>query len=119
MARMKNNSGTGWLRASLSIALAALVSGCSGLGLTGDDIPDFIRGGILHEYYDGKTNDLLTGGLGSAGLANANPPPFTNPVQPTAAELRTRAIHANYRALVDMTPGGGYGMLYGPAVGIE
>ena len=86
--------------------------------MPGDDIPDFIRGDILHEYYDGKTNDLLTGGLGSAGLANANPPPFANPAQPTAAELRTRAIHANYRALVDMTPGGGYGTLYGPAVGI-
>jgi hydroxybutyrate-dimer hydrolase len=118
MARMKNNSGTEWLRAPLSIALAALVSGCAGLGAPGDEPPDFIRGDIRHEYYDGKTNDLLTGGLGSAGLANANPPPFANPAQPTAAELRTRAIHANYRALVDMTPGGGYGTLYGPAVGI-
>src|SRR5688500_4287436 len=86
MARMKNNSGTEWLRAPLSIALAALVSGCAGLGAPGNEPPDFIRGDIRHEYYDGKTNDLLTGGLGSAGLANANPPPFANPAQPTAAE---------------------------------
>jgi len=122
MAGMKNKSGTEWLRASLSIALATalttLISGCAGLGLPDDQTPDFIRGDILHEYYDGKTNDLLTGGLGSAGLANPNPPPFAAPSRPTAAELRTRAIHANYRALVDMTPGGGYGTLYGPAVGI-
>jgi hydroxybutyrate-dimer hydrolase len=122
MAGMKNKSGTEWLQASISTALATalitLVFGCAGLGSSGDQTPDFIRGDILHEYYDGKTNDLLTGGLGSAGLANANPPPFANPAQPTAAELRTRAIHANYRALVDMTPGGGYGTLYGPAVGI-
>ena len=100
--------GTTPLRAfvpvTLALALATLVSGCAGVGLPDDGPPGFIRGEILHTYYDGKTNDLLTGGLGSAGLANANPPPFANPVQPTAVELRTRAIHANYRALVDMTP---------------
>ena len=80
---MKNKSGTEWLRAPLSdIALIVLASGCTGLGSSGDDTPDFVRGGVLHEYYDGKTNDLLTGGLGSAGLANANPPPFANPPNP-------------------------------------
>jgi hydroxybutyrate-dimer hydrolase len=116
---MKNNNGTEWLRASLpAVLMAALVSGCAGLGLSDDEQPDFIRGEILHEYYDGRTNDLLTGGLGSVGLANPNPPPFADPGHPSASELRIRAIHANYRALVDMTPGGGYGTLYGPAVGI-
>lgn len=107
----------------ISLLGSALLAGCAGLDtpggdVPGDDLPGFVRGGILHERYDGRTDDLLTGGLGSAGLANPSPPTFADPSHPTAAELRTRAIHANYRALVDMTPGGGYGTLYGPAVGI-
>jgi hydroxybutyrate-dimer hydrolase len=107
-----------FLLVTLALTLATFVSGCAGVGLPDDGTPDFIRGEILHTYYDGRTDDLLTGGLGSAGLAKATPPDFADQAHPTAAELRTRAIYANYRALVDMTPGGGYGTLYGPAVGI-
>jgi hydroxybutyrate-dimer hydrolase len=80
--------------------------------------PGFIKGEILSATYDGVSNDLLTGGLGKTGLALAAPP-FADPLHPTAAELRTRAIHTNYRALVDMTPGGGYGVFYGPNVTLD
>lgn len=66
--------------------------------------------------YDGVTNDLLTGGLGATGLANPIAPVVSSP--PTAEELRTLAIYNNYRALIDMTGGGGYGVLYGPSVEI-
>lgn len=66
--------------------------------------------------YDGITDDLLTGGLGKDGLADATPPAFADPLNPTAAELRRLAIHGNYRALIDTTNGGGYGRLYGPNV---
>jgi hypothetical protein len=41
------------------------------------------------------------------------------PAQPTAAELRRAAIYNNYRALVDMTAAGGYGLLYGPNVAAD
>jgi hydroxybutyrate-dimer hydrolase len=58
-------------------------------------------------------DDLLTGGLGRTGLAGAAPG-FANPAAPTAAELRRRAIHTNYRAVLDITAAGGYGTLYGP-----
>ena len=79
--------------------------------------PNFISGPISRIVYDGKTDDLLTGGLGKDGLAfEAKPPEFANPVDPTAAELRRLAIYSNYRALVDTTEGGGYGRLYGPNV---
>ena len=44
------------------------------------------------------------------------PPGFVDPLNPTAEELRRLAIYNNYRALVDPTPGGGYGTLYGPNV---
>lgn len=81
--------------------------------------PGFIVGEVLKTRYDGVTNDLLTGGLGRDGLANPTPPPFADPLNPTAEELRTRAIHANYRALVDTAPGGGYGTLFGPNVNAE
>src|ERR1700680_61085 len=71
---------------------------------------------LLHTHYDGVTNDLLTAGLGRTGLGLATPPGFADPLHPTAEELRRLAIYNNYRALVDPTPGGGGGTLYGPNV---
>ena len=72
--------------------------------------------GVLHTHYDGITNDLLTAGLGKSGLGNSTPPGFVDPLHPTAEELRRLAIYENYRALVDPTPGGGFGLFYGPNV---
>ena len=72
--------------------------------------------GVLHTHYDGVTNDLLTAGLGKSGLGSGTPPTFADPLNPTAEELRRSAIYNNYRALIDPTPGGGYGTLYGPNV---
>jgi hydroxybutyrate-dimer hydrolase len=66
--------------------------------------------------YNGTTDDLLTGGLGRTGLAGAAPA-VSNP--PTAAELRRLAIYNNYRALVDITAAGGYGVLYGPNIDVN
>ena len=71
---------------------------------------------ISVKSYDGTTDDLLTGGLGRTGLGAATGPTFANPTSPTAAELRKSAIYNNYRALIDPTPAGGYGTLYGPNV---
>src|ERR1051325_6276465 len=62
--------------------------------------PAFIQGPVSANFYDGTTNDLLTAGLGKS-------------------ELRRNAIYGNYRALVDMTPAGGYGVLYGPNIDLE
>ena len=72
--------------------------------------------GVIHTHYDGATNDLLTAGLGKSGLGSATAPTFANPLSPTTEELRRSAIYNNYRALIDPTPGGGYGTLYGPNV---
>jgi hydroxybutyrate-dimer hydrolase len=71
---------------------------------------------VLRTHYDGVTNDLLTAGLGKTGLGSTTPPGFADPLHPTAEELRRSAIYNNYRALIDPTPGGGYGTLYGPNV---
>ena len=67
--------------------------------------------------YDGVSDDLLTAGLGKTGMGSATPPGFVDAANPTAAELRRRAIYTNYRALIDPSVAGGYGRLYGPNIG--
>jgi len=58
-------------------------------------------------------DDLLTAGLGLAGLQAPTPPAFARPDAPTPAELRRRAIWSNWRGIADLSPTGGYGTLYG------
>jgi len=58
-------------------------------------------------------DDLLTAGLGEAGLRSATPPTFLDAEAPTANELRRRAIWTNWRGIADLSPGGGYGEFYG------
>lgn len=61
----------------------------------------------------GEHDDLLSAGLGLDGLRAMAPPAFADAAQPTAAELRRRALWANWRGIADLAPGGGYGELYG------
>jgi hydroxybutyrate-dimer hydrolase len=58
-------------------------------------------------------DDLLTAGLGMAGLRSVTPPAFTDPAHPTPAELRRRAIWSNWRGIADLSDDGGFGALYG------
>ena len=57
-------------------------------------------------------DDLLSAGLGLAGLAGVVVP-FADVVQPTAEELRRRAIQSSWKGLADLGPLGGYGTVYG------
>ncbi|PJK06637.1 hydrogenase [Lysobacteraceae bacterium NML71-0210] len=59
------------------------------------------------------TDDLLSAGLGLAGLRSQQPPAFANSRKPTPAELRRRAIWSSWRGIADLSPSGGYGRLYG------
>lgn len=63
-------------------------------------------------------DDLLTAGLGIAGLRGLAPPPFADVAAPTAAELRRRAIWSNWRGIADLAPGGGYGEIYGSTASV-
>src|SRR5438067_1258111 len=85
-----------------------------GMARTPNNKPAFV-GAIKSACYDGVSNDLLTAGLGKTGLAGAAPG-FANPLAPTAAELRRRAIWTNYRAVLDITVAGGYSRFYGPNI---
>jgi hydroxybutyrate-dimer hydrolase len=67
----------------------------------------------LHEgpqtYYDGKSDDLVTAGLGAQAMLGS-PPGYADPEHPTAAELRRAALF--FRA----SQGQGFGRLFGPNV---
>ena len=60
----------------------------------------------------------LTAGLGLGGLRAMTPPAFADVAAPTSGELRRRALWANWRGIADLTPGGGYGSLYGSTAAI-
>ena len=74
--------------------------------------PDFIAFERTTSY-DGTTDDLLTAGLGVSGLQGPAPA-VSSP--PRAAELRRLAVYSNYRAIIDTSPDGGFGRLFGPNV---
>jgi len=102
------------------LVAGALMAGCGGGG-GGDSaayniLPSFITGAIGKIAYDGASDDLLTAGLGKSGLQSATAPAIADAANPTAAELRRLAIYSNYRALVDPSTNGGFGVLYGPNV---
>lgn len=68
------------------------------------------------------SDDLLTAGLGLAGLRSMAPPAFADANAPTVEELRRRALWGSWRGIADLAPGGGYGELFGslaPAPGRE
>ena len=100
-----------------ALAATALLGGCS-FGSDDDLVattkPTFI-GNVASLHYDGSSDDLLTAGVGKSGLADATKAPTTS-ATPTAAELRRLAIYNNYRALIDVTTAGGFGVFYGPNV---
>ena len=96
---------------SLVAAFAALNAAAA---LAHDDGAPFVRGSLKVTTYDGVSDDLLSAGLNLAGLASAAAPGFADPLNPTPAELRRRAIHGNYRGIVDTVAAGGMGVFWGP-----
>lgn len=111
-----------WWRSGRPLLAAALVGGSPAVAappIRLGERPPFVYGTPSVAHYDGVSDDLLTAGLGAAGLGSSTPPAYADPANPTAAELRRAAIYGNYRALVDPTPGGGYGTFYGPNVAAD
>lgn len=72
---------------------------------------DFVQGEVsvtTHRDHD----DLLSAGLGLAGLKGASAP-FADAPHPTVQELRRRAIQTSWKSIADLGPLGGYGTVYG------
>ncbi|MFP4419055.1 MAG: 3-hydroxybutyrate oligomer hydrolase family protein [Desulfococcaceae bacterium] len=77
-------------------------------------LPDFVLGPVSVFRFDGGDDDLLTGGWGATGLS-AGPDPL--PPDASSEVLRRHALAHNYRGLIDVSEGGGYGRFFGPTVG--
>ena len=111
-----------WPTLAASALLLGFLAGCSSSENVNSPpqnvLPQRITNVVGPTTYDGVTDDLLTAGLGKTGLAGASPG-FADPLNPTTAELRKRAIYTNYRGVLDITAAGGYGTLYGPNVDIN
>lgn len=109
-----------WIAATAAMACTALAHANGAAPQANLNFkPSFVAGPVRVTEHDGVNDDLLTAGLGAAGLASAAAPGYANALAPTAAELRRNAIWNNYRALVDMTAAGGYGRFWGPNVTTE
>jgi len=101
----------------VGIAGAVAVAGCgSDNALVLNTPPAFVSVTVQRMSLDGTSNDLLTAGLGKSGLQSPVSPTLTDSANPSAVDLRRLAIYNNYRALIDSTTNGGFGVLYGPNV---
>lgn len=127
---MKKKNNVRAARASAwtaSAAAAALLAGCGGGSSPSNDLPAGVTQHSVTAYSatavgsgaTAATQDLLTGGIGKSGLGAAAAPAYADAANPTALELRRNALYGNYRGIVDVTAGGGYGTLYGPNVDIN
>ncbi|TBR39883.1 MULTISPECIES: 3-hydroxybutyrate oligomer hydrolase family protein [Dyella] len=97
----------------LALPLLTLLVACAAQPKTDHPMSelDFIQGDVrVTEHRQG--DDLLSAGLGQAGLAGLLTP-FANPLDPTAAEVRRRAIQSSWKGIADLGPLGGFGSIYG------
>ncbi len=77
---------------------------------------NFLSSPIRETRHEGG-DDLLTAGLGLAGLRGA-PVAFVDPTNPTPQELRQRAIQTSWKGIADLGPLGRYGELYGSTAAV-
>ena len=109
--------------ALLAALLVPLLAACAGAPARGSAAHASLAGASTMFTAERDTlhrdgDDLLTAGLGLAGLRSLAPPPFADPAAPTPVELRRRAIWSNWRGIADLAPGGGYGELYGSTAAV-
>ena len=81
------------------IVPAALLAACA--APTRTDAPDFLASEIRTTRHDAP-DDLLSAGLGLDGLRVMAPPAVAVADAPTPAELRRRALHANWRGIAHL-----------------
>ena len=111
-----------WQLASVASGASLILAACGSSSSSTPPSLNVLPAGIVNivgpASYDGISDDLLTAGLGKSGMGGAAPG-FVDAANPTAAELRRRAIYANYRGIIDPTAAGGYGSLFGPNIDIN
>ena len=103
------------LRHCACAAAIALLTACAGMPASSGKQSMFSEQRAT-EHRD--SDDLLTAGLGLAGLRAMLPPAFADAERPTPAELRRRALWANWRGIADLAVGGGYAEVYGSVASV-
>ena len=103
------------IRPALAAALALSLAACASAPRSADSgmASEEGRFGPTRASIHRGSDDLLTAGLGLDGLRGMVPPAFADAAAPTPGELRRRAIWSNWRGIADLSPGGGYGTVYG------
>lgn len=101
------------MRLELSATVLILLAGCVRVPPAPETAMEigFVVSRVAVAEHRGN-DDLLSAGLGLAGLAGM-PAVFADFAHPTAGELRRRAIQMSWKGIADLGPLGGYGRVYG------
>ena len=100
-------------RLVLAVAATAVLAGCASAPMSSRSTAMATQFDSVRVTEHRGSDDLLTAGLELSGLRAMTPLAFADPAAPTPAELRRRAVWANWRGIADLAPGGGYGEVYG------
>ena len=95
-----------------SLLILLVLSACAGNPVPKESAMRDVDYGEVRVTDHRGQDDLLSAGLGLAGLAST-PRPFADALNPTAEELRQRAIQTSWKGIADLGPLGGYGTVYG------
>lgn len=96
------------MKRHIAFVTGLLLATAATAAYAGDPLPTWPSEGP-QTHYDGKGDDLVTGGLGAQAMLGS-PPGYVDPEHPTAQELRRAALF--YKA----SAGQGFGRLFGPNV---
>ncbi|WP_282272593.1 3-hydroxybutyrate oligomer hydrolase family protein [Stenotrophomonas sp. PS02298] len=99
------------LRAACGLFVGLSLASCASGPASKSVEPSMFSNELRSEHRG--SDDLLTAGLGLAGLRSMAPPAFADASAPTVDELRRRAMWGSWRGIADLAPGGGYGELFG------
>ncbi|WP_313271323.1 3-hydroxybutyrate oligomer hydrolase family protein [Stenotrophomonas sp.] len=99
------------LRAACGLFVGLSLASCASGPASKSVEPSMFSNELRSEHRG--SDDLLTAGLGLAGLRSMAPPAFADATAPTVDELRRRAMWGSWRGIADLAPGGGYGELFG------
>jgi hydroxybutyrate-dimer hydrolase len=92
-----------------SRTLIVLLASAIGSGAVPAAEPPSWLHSVSRRHVDGRSDDLVTGGLGAAAMLGAAPG-YADPLHPSAAELRRAALFMKGSA------GQGFGRLFGPQI---